>query len=703
MWARVTSWLALIPKWFKSITGHHFLVYLGLSTIAVAQPLLDLYGRNLTVFSAAKLSRFEAFAFLVVAVLFLPVLAIVVESGAKRVNHKAGKYAHIFFVWLFSTAFMLLLFHQIKVRPDLIVYPLSVALGGTTVWSYLRHDKVAKFCGYLSVASLVVSVLFVFTAKPVLFNTDVTFADATLGQKDTPALLLVLDEFPIYALLDDEGNINAERFPGFAELASSSTWHRNALAVSNFTHQAVPAVLSGKLPDKSAQPFLLDHKKNIFTLFGAVMPIDGYEAVTTLCPQSLCSQRSGGSKKWDTSRFLSFLKDASVVLGHKLLPQSTAGKLPSVEGKWGGFNIIANRFEENFTQGPSAQIVELETTITNMVTETQAGLHVTHILLPHRPWRLMPDGRAMYMPAYGDSVIPGSVAESKGEYQRLQYQLMELDSEIHRMITRLKDHGIWDRALIVVTADHGITVMPGLPSRNSDLTDPGQVEDIYRIPMFVKAPGQTSGNIDDCDVNSLDVVPTFIDGLDLETDWTFDGQSMLGDCITRKSREITTPEGLSQQWSLSTADLISRSDYYNNFIPRTGGVDGVLAGGVQGVTMGADVTTSGQSTDIDKLIFPNVDEFANISDDPNAVLPGLVGLGVLVAHKIPATAVLLVLVDGKVAGVVDAFSGSEPGLYSANVVLDYRSLTPGSHVAKVVIRYGGSGGYTYKDLVAPSK
>ncbi|MEN9793108.1 MAG: hypothetical protein RL330_1186, partial [Actinomycetota bacterium] len=35
----------------------HFLSYLTFATIGFSQPLLDLYGRNITVFSAASLSR----------------------------------------------------------------------------------------------------------------------------------------------------------------------------------------------------------------------------------------------------------------------------------------------------------------------------------------------------------------------------------------------------------------------------------------------------------------------------------------------------------------------------------------------------------------------------------------------------------------------------------------------------------------------
>ena len=41
------------------------MTYLALATIAVSQPLLDLYGTNLTVFSAAKVGRLEIGVFII--------------------------------------------------------------------------------------------------------------------------------------------------------------------------------------------------------------------------------------------------------------------------------------------------------------------------------------------------------------------------------------------------------------------------------------------------------------------------------------------------------------------------------------------------------------------------------------------------------------------------------------------------------------
>ena len=57
----------------------HFLTYLALSTLAVAQPLFDLYGRNLTVFSAAKLSSLEVALFFLLFLLGPALAAVAID------------------------------------------------------------------------------------------------------------------------------------------------------------------------------------------------------------------------------------------------------------------------------------------------------------------------------------------------------------------------------------------------------------------------------------------------------------------------------------------------------------------------------------------------------------------------------------------------------------------------------------------------
>jgi hypothetical protein len=100
----------------------------------------------------------------------------------------------------------------------------------------------------------------------------------------TSVVWLVLDELPLYALLKTDGTINEVRYPGFAKLASTSTWYRNTLATAQRTTEALPAMLTGKWPTIRDYPVLADHPINLFTLTRRHKKLDVYQSITSLCP-----------------------------------------------------------------------------------------------------------------------------------------------------------------------------------------------------------------------------------------------------------------------------------------------------------------------------------------------------------------------------------------------------------------------------------
>ena len=71
---------------------------------------------------------------------------------------------------------------------------------------------------------------------------------ADSAERRPPVVVVVFDEFPADDLLGPDGQIDAERFPNFAELASMSTWFPNGHTVYDSTFKAVPAILDGRLP-----------------------------------------------------------------------------------------------------------------------------------------------------------------------------------------------------------------------------------------------------------------------------------------------------------------------------------------------------------------------------------------------------------------------------------------------------------------------
>ena len=93
-------------------------------------------------------------------------------------------------------------------------------------------------------------------------------------------------------------------------------------------------------------------------------------------------------------------------------------------------------------------------------------------------------------------------------FQRHLLQVGYTDRLLGRLLDRLRQAALFDRSLVVVTADHGVSFRAGLRSRGASLgTAPG----VAPVPLFVKAPGQRSGRVVRTQVRTIDVLPTIAD------------------------------------------------------------------------------------------------------------------------------------------------------------------------------------------------
>src|SRR5690606_33447091 len=99
-----------------------------------------------------------------------------------------------------------------------------------------------------------------------------------------------------------------------------------------------------------------------------------------------------------------------------------------------------------------------------------------------------------------------------------------VDRMIGELVHHMEQQGAWDDALVVVTSDHGVAISP--PHFTRSITDATR-DEVLRVPLFVKTPGQVRGEARDDPASTIDVLPTIVDALDIETEWAFDGHSLL--------------------------------------------------------------------------------------------------------------------------------------------------------------------------------
>jgi len=156
-------------------------------------------------------------------------------------------------------------------------------------------------------------------------------------------------------------------------------------------------------------------------------------------------------------------------------------------------------------------------------------LYFLHVLLPHTPWLYFPDGRAR---AVTTTNAPGRNGErwfnsqlAVQAWQRHLQQVGYTDKLLGKFLTRLHRVGLWDKALVIVTPDHGISFRGGDLRRRPTRTN---LAELAFTPLFVKLPGQQDGRvIDSRHVSTLDILPTIADVLGITIPWHVDGTSML--------------------------------------------------------------------------------------------------------------------------------------------------------------------------------
>jgi Sulfatase len=522
--------------------------YLGLAvlwTFAVAQPLFDLLQDNPEFFAARGSSGFDIVSFSVLLVVLPPLLLLGIELLAGLAGRRAREVAHLV---LIAGLVALIAAQALKKSIDLadpLLIVLSLAIGAGVAALYAATEPVRSFLQVLSPAPLVFLALFLFT-DPIskLAFPDEAQARTIGGVTRAPIVVVLLDELPSTTLLDDRGRIDPQRFPGFAELARDATWFKNAYTVYDSTERAQPAIMDGNLPEKDRLPTSSDHPNSIFSLFAKTHRLNVSEEATTVCSRDLCEDQ-----RLDESyggRLSSMSEDLGLVWLHVVSPPDMEADLPSVSENWGNFG----GGDEEETASPTDDVKR------NTLSNLQGGRQVRfeewtdaigpgrrpqlafkHTLLPHVPWQYLPDARRYRGTA--DDAIPGLSSNSYEDQGQLDVLLQRhflqtgfADYELRRLWRHLKREDLWDDALIVVASDHGVAFPRGSVQRRR--LKRGTANEIMPIPLLMKAPGQTRARVDDAWVETIDILPTIFDMLDLDPRVEMDGRSAFSPEVQRR-------------------------------------------------------------------------------------------------------------------------------------------------------------------------
>ena len=521
----------LLPL-METLSDRQFLIgashLFGLIGLAIAQPLYDLLGQYSTFFVAHNASAGTIWLFVLALSFGFPLLLALLEAVFFTYHKSAYRYLHSFFIFIGITLLALQILGRLTGNFGVILIFISLLISGGLVALYWRVENFRSFLTIVSVAGLIIPISFL-ALSPVseLAFAKSTAATITENSKDQPPVVFVLlDELPTQSLLTKEGEFNRTWFPNLAKLLDESTWFSNALAVHNATFRAVPAILSSTLPKKA--PGVATTKAypdNLFTWLGDSYQMNVVETVTALCPDNLCE---GG--EFD---FRLFLSDLKIVFLHVIYPDDLAQKyLPPLGSNWNNFALkdaSSLTFVDLAKQNSDTDRISL---FRQFVSRIKSGntLNFLHLLAPHTPYQFMPSG--LQYTNSSNQVVKGIrdkvwIKEQRvveEGYHRYLLQLGLVDTLIGELIDHLKTQNIYDDALIVIAADHGMSFRAGTHKRKPD---DNSASYILRAPLIVKAPGQKNRQVNDKVISGLDVVPLISDILGKPLTWNVQGNSPL--------------------------------------------------------------------------------------------------------------------------------------------------------------------------------
>ena len=496
----------------------------ALASLSVAQPILDLLSQQPEYLVARQAGLAEVWFLIFFLILAVPGLVV---AGAYLLGWAVGvkSWFQSAGIGLFGFLLGLLVVKTLKQDPGIVLISLVGLLACLTALAYHRFTATRLYLTLLSPAILIVPALFLADPSVQRILNPATSQGAVLerGKTDTPIVMVVFDELPLKSLLDCQGGIDSLRFPNFAELADEATWFRNTATVSPSTRYSVAAMLTGKLPqpDRTVLPALANYPDNLFTWLRNSHRLNVSESTTHLRPDG----PGHNGFHWQSLR--QFLVDVSVIYLHLVLPERLTYRLPDIRYGW--------------TWRLGHPVRQFDAFLQSIPAQREPGLHFLHIQIPHLPWVYLPSGKR-YLPGGDMALFSKRGIWTRHEtlvtlaYQRHLLQVGFADRLLGRLLRKLKTHDLYDRSLIVVASDHGVSFQPGGSRRH--LTD-ANFKDIFAVPLLIKAPHQEQGRVLDRPTRTTDILPSIAGILGVPAPWPTDGISVT-ETGTQENRDLAS-------------------------------------------------------------------------------------------------------------------------------------------------------------------
>lgn len=544
----------------------HILVLWG---FAIAQPLYDIFAQYADFFVAHDAQPHDLFLLALMLSVGLPLLLAPPLFFAAYINRNFGAALYHCVLGALVMLLALLFLKRFGNFPDVFIIVLAALIAIGFLYTYMRFNPVRSAVTWIGISIVVFPIQFLIFSpvKQIAFPEQDVKRSMHIVRSETPIIFLVFEELPLNSLLDEKGLIDSVRYPNFYKLSKKSHWFRNYTVNATRTKLSVPTIMTGKYPTHQKVMVAENHPESLFSLLTPTYRVVGEGLSRGLIPKKYQGSEEAPRQVSSKQRVPYMLLDMSLVYLHMTIPDGFSRSLPPVTDNWNQFfspDILIDSSraidaQENGVDNLSAakqrsytwKGVAFDNFMEALTISPQPTLYYLHSTYAHNAWSFSTSGRS-----YGEQRMPGYLRDkptvysvfgfggkrwSDDEwlvtqaYQRHLLEVSRIDSMVGAVMARLEELDIFDKSLIIVTSDHGCSFEPGGRNRG-DLETVGG--DTMAVPLLIKLPYQDKGMISDENTESIDILPTISDVLDIDLAWRVDGQSMFND--TAKKREQKT-------------------------------------------------------------------------------------------------------------------------------------------------------------------
>lgn len=648
-----------------SATLHLF----ALSGFAIAQPLYDVMAKHVDFFVAHDSQPVDLVLLTVLFSVAIPSVMALVVWLAGLVHLSLRRVVLYAVLGALTGLTVLPVLKKVEGLSDPRVLALAALAAAVFLVAYARLPRLRDLLSILSLGTVVFPLYFLTLteARVLVFPERPEGAAAETPVKGPPVVMVVFEEFSVVSLMDERRRIDAVRYPNFAALADQAHWFRNYTVHSPSTRLSVASMLTGRYVERGKLFQAENYPQSLFTLLGP-----GYRMVVRGFSKDLCPADYQVAEVGEplAKRLRSMLRDVSTVYLHIVVPRRLSQRLPRVTDDWRDFVVTARAAPKGVEAWRKAwrkikKGEDFDSFIEVAGRVPGPTLYYLHTKLVHNPWILLPSGKRYGGGFEGFRRSREDVKEIEGfggklwstdewlvtqAYQRHLLEVSAADRKLGALIGRLKETGIFDESLIVITADHGLSFEPGGRNRGRKETI---LSDGLAVPMIMKLPQQRTGVVSDDNLEAIDLLPTMAEALGVELRWAVDGRSAFDS--SSPPREEKTLLHLGERLSLSAAGTMKFQRLERKLALFGSGStrpDGYFSIGPYGDLVGRSLDElPGGDADGGRLTVRLSQEVGSLDLETEDVLPALVS-GEIVGDAPPEAPVhLAIAVNGLVQAV----------------------------------------------------